>query len=129
MYIDNSLVLSSAQSSTVSAASTNYIDTLAAGDAYDNVWFVALITTVISGGTSIAFDLRTDSSSAFGSEVVLFSTGAIVVATLKAGYFAARVKCPLGKKRYLRGYATIVGPINSGAWSMFLTPDVDVLNP
>lgn len=126
MFIDQNLVLADGQSLTVSGASTNYIDTLAAGDAYESLWFIVLIKTAVANCTSVAFDLRTDSSNAFGTEVVLFSTGAVLVASLTANTFLAKVRVPIGAKRYLRGYATIVGggATMTGSWDMKFVDDV-----
>lgn len=126
MFIDNNLILADGQSLTVSGASTNYIDTLAAGDAYMDIWFIVLIKTAVANCTSIAFDLRTDSSSSFGTDKVLFSTGAILVASLTANSYQAKVRIPQGAKRYLRGYATIVGggATMTGSWDMKFVEDV-----
>ena len=132
MYIDRSLVLADAQAITTSGASTNYIDTLAAGNAYKAPWFIVLIKTAVtaSGSATVTFDLRHDTDPAFGTETVLISSGAVAKATLVAGYFALKVQVPLGAKRYLRGYATIAsGPLLTGAWDMKIVEDVDVLQP
>lgn len=126
MFIDYNLVLSDTQSLTVSGASTNYIDTLAAGDAIDNdLWFLVLIKTAVANVTSIAFDLRTDSQSSFGTETVLFSTGAVLLAALTANTYIAKIRVPIGAKRYLRGYATIVGggSTTTGSWDMKFVKD------
>lgn len=126
MFIDASLILADGQSLTVSGASTNYIDTLAAGDGITlGAWFQVLIKTAVANVTSISFDLRTDSDSAFGSEVVLYSTGAILLAKLTANTYVAKVRIPLGAKRYLRGYATIVGggATTTGSWDMKIVED------
>lgn len=126
MFIDYNLILADGQASTVSAASTNYIDTLAAGDAItDGAWFIVIIKTAAVGGTSIAFDLRTDSSSAFGTETVLFSSGAIAVASLTANTTVVKTRIPLGAKRYLRGYATMVGNPASTTYDMKIVKDVN----
>ena len=128
MIIDALLMMADAQGSTVSAASTDYIDTLKAGDSYDGAWFVVRIDTAVtaSGGATVTFDLRTDASSGFGTDTVLVSTGAIPKATLVAGYTFA-VKIPKGAARYLRGYATIAtGPLLTGKWDMFIAKDVDL---
>lgn len=125
MFIDNNLVLADGQASTVSVASTNYIDTLAAGDAYEASWLVVRIVVAAVGGTSLAFDLRTDSASTFPTDTVLFSTGAIAVASLTANTIVARVRIPIGSKRYLRGYITAVGAPASTTWDMKIVKDVD----
>ncbi len=90
------------------------------------MWFFVLIKTAVANCTSVAFDLRTDSSNAFGTEVVLFSTGAVLVASLTANKFIAKVRVPQGAKRYLRGYATVVGggATMTGSWDMKFTMDI-----
>lgn len=126
MFIDASLVLADSQSLTVSGASTNFIDTIAAGDAIEHdVWFLVLIKTAVANCTSISFDLRTDSQSTFGTETVLFSTGAILVAALTANTYVAKVRVPIGAKRYLRGFATVVGGgvTMTGSWDMKFVAD------
>lgn len=133
MYIDKALILADSQSLTVSGASTNYIDTLAAGAAYDAPFFVVLIKTTCTaaGAATVTFDLRSDTTSSFATEVVVISTGAIAVATLVAGYFAIKVRIPVDHRRQmLRGYVTIAtGPLTAGAWDMKIVQDVDVLLP
>lgn len=135
MLVDKSLLMADEQSSTVSAASTSYIDTLQNsgnkyinfGDADKMPWFFVEITTAVTGGTSVAFSLQTDTSSGFATALAtLWSSGAIAVASLTAGYRLA-VRIPKGVKRYLRGYATIVGPITTGAWSMGIAMDVPIM--
>ena len=130
MFIDATLKVADAQAITVSGASTSYIDTLKAGpSAYVGSWMFVTITTAVTGGTSVAFDLRHDASSGFGTDTVLVSSGAIPVATLVAGYTFA-VRLPFQNiKRYMRGYATIVGPISTGAWTIAIVKDVDLLIP
>ena len=133
MFIDAQLLVADAQSSTVTAASTSYIDTTVGGgskyilfgDANKMPYFFVTITTAVTGGTSVAFALQTCAEATFSSPTVLYSTGAVAVADLVAGKMYA-VRIPKGVLRYLRGYATIVGPITTGAWSMGISLDVDL---
>lgn len=132
MFIDRALLLSDAQSLTVSGASTNYIDALAPGAAYKAPFFIVLIKTTLANCTSVDFQLRGDSASSFSTDTVIVASGAIVVATLVAGYFALKVRLPVDKRfRYIRGYAVIVGggATMTGAWDMKIVEDVDVLLP
>ena len=85
-------------------ASTDYIDTLAAGDAIKAGATLKIVATAIMAGTgtTLTCALTTDSDSAFGSEVTLFSTGAIAKASTAANTVLAQVVIPVGVKRYLR---------------------------
>lgn len=131
MYIDKSLVLSDAQAITTTGASTNYIDTLAAGQAYaEGAWFIALVKTAYVGNVTVQFELQTATDTAFTSPVTLLSSGAVAVATLVAGYFAVKARIPVTALRYLRGYATLVGgSYSAGAVDMKIVEDVDVNLP
>lgn len=97
--------------------STNYIDTESAMDPGVGVnsqvpeWAVT-VTTAANGGTSIEFQLFTDSDPAFGSEVKVDTTGAIAVANLVKGYTVSR-RLPYGLKRYLRLKAVTVGAVSA----------------
>jgi hypothetical protein len=93
--------------------STNYLDTeVAGGDVSvgEPIEWAVTVTTAANGGTSVQFQLFTDDSSAFGSEVLLDQTPAIVVATLVKGYTISR-RIPRGAKRYLRMKAVTVGAV------------------
>lgn len=93
--------------------STNYLDTeVAGGDVSvgEPIEWAVTVTTAASGGTSVQFQLFTDDSSAFGSEVLLDQTPAIAVATLVKGYTISR-RVPRGAKRYLRMKAVTVGAV------------------
>jgi hypothetical protein len=84
-------------------ASTDYIDTLAAGDAIKGAVLKIVSTAIMAGtGTTLTCALTTDSDSAFGTETTLFSTGAIAKASTAANTVLAQVVIPVGVKRYLR---------------------------
>ena len=109
-----------------SAASTSYIDMLAAGDAIGPGAMVEFrVKKAFAGGTSIAFDLRTDTTSGFSTDTVLFSTGAIAEASLTANKVIARVVIPMNAKRYLRGYYTTVGTHSTGTIEAVIILDGD----
>lgn len=132
MLIDLNLVLSSAQAVTASAASTNVVDQGTQTDAVAlGLWVEFLVNTVFtSNGATIAFSLQTATDEAFSSPVTLFSTAAVAVASLVAGYRVARVKVPLGALRFLRGYYTVAsGPAAGGKVDTRLVTDVDVNLP
>lgn len=129
MYIDATLMIADAQESTVTAASTSFIDTVHKGDSYEGAWFVVRIDTACTSGGSatVSFALETDTDSGFATaKKTLVETGAIAVASLVAGYTYA-VRIPFGAYRYLRGYATVaVADLLTGKWDMFIAKDVDL---
>lgn len=130
MYRDAQLEFSVAQAVTSSAASTNYIDTSAAADMVGRpVYLVVRVGTAAtaSGAATVTFDLRTDSDPAFGSEVTLFSSGAIAKTSLTANTWVIRMALPLGTKQYIRLYYTVAtGPLTAGTFDAFLTTQIDV---
>jgi hypothetical protein len=126
MFQDKNLLLHNTVITDGAQASTSYIDTLAAGDAISPVArLLILITTAMAGMTSVTFQLTTDSDSAFGTEVSLVSTGAVLTASLTI-YKAYLLPIPLGVKRYLRGYITSTGgSYTAGAVKMQIVLDGD----
>lgn len=130
MFIDATTMMADAQESTVTAASSSYIDTLAAGDSYEGAWFVVRIDTACTTGDSatVKFELETDTASGFATnKKTLAGFGAIAAATLVKGYTLA-VRIPPGAYRYLRGYTTVaVGSLLTGKWDMMIVKDKDLL--
>lgn len=131
MILDNYLVMSSSQNLTQVAsatASTNYIDTIAAGDDYAGCWYVMNVETALTSATTsntVTFALQSDSSSAFGTATTHISSGALGSATMVAGYtFKARI--PTGLKRYIRVLMTPVSTVSTGIVSNFIVKDADV---
>lgn len=119
MIIDYLTVLSDAQAITTSAASTNTIDTGAAGDALlagtgAMVQFLIDTTITSSQSISVTFDLQTATDSAFTSPVTLASSGAISRATLVTGNVPFQPVIPPGCLRFLRAYYTSNGTIQAG---------------
>ncbi|MFA5217139.1 Bbp16 family capsid cement protein [Sulfuricurvum sp.] len=128
MILDDLLKLADAQESTVSVASTSYIDTIAAGDSYEGAWLHVRVDTAItaSGSATVNFALQTDDDSTFPSATTLVETGAVAKAVLVAGK-EYKIRIPPGAERYLRGYVTIAsGPLLTGKWDMFIVKDVDM---
>lgn len=133
MFIDYLTVLGDAQAVTTSAASTNTIDTLAAGDAAlagpgSMVKFLIDTTITSSQSISVTFDLQTATDSAFTSPVTLASSGPISRATLIAGNVPFQAIIPPGCLRYLRAYYTSNGTIQAGKVDARIIPggDTDV---
>ena len=126
MYVDDFLLLSSAQAFTSSTNSTNLIDSLAAGDAIEaNPILHILVNTAFAGSaSSVQFALQ--SSSDNSTWVNLCSiTKAYSALTAKE---VLNLQIPPGKAlRYLRAYYTITtGTVSAGAVTAFLAKDVDV---
>lgn len=117
MIIDYLNVLDDALAITTSAASTNTIDTGAAGNAIApgaRAKFLIDTTITSSQSISVTFDLQTATDSAFTSPVTLVSSGAISRATLIAGNVPFQPIIPPGCLRYLRAYYTSNGTIQAG---------------
>lgn len=138
MLLDKSLFMSDAQSTTTSVASTDYIDTLAAGNAYVGDWFVVRVDDAFvakNGAPAIVFRLETDADSAFAADgVTLCQSSSFLVANLTADTIVYKCRIPSGAKRYLRGYKQITNysagsiDVASGSYDMFIVKDADINN-
>lgn len=137
MFLDDTLKLADAQSSTVSAASTSYIDCQAAGDAYVGCWLYFRVDTLFASTGTVTFELElqtsdnTTFSGARTSTYTLVSSTALPYSNFVAGY-ELKLRIPPGARRYLRGYQT-TSP-NTGAnystaavYDMWIVKDVDML--
>jgi DhnA family fructose-bisphosphate aldolase class Ia len=129
MIIDKQLTVSLAQAVTSSAASTDYIDQGAAGNAIGKELFLVVrvdTTATASGSATVNFQVESDSDSGFATaKVVNFDSGAIGKAALVAGVEIVKIKLPIGLKRYVRVYYTVgTGPLTAGKFDAFLTFDV-----
>ncbi len=136
MIQDTLALFAAAQSSTVSVASTDVLDTLAKGDAYGMAcWFVFQVTTAATqtGTTSRATiqvqtsDLVTFTSSA--NIYTLTQSAAFTTAQLTVGKYWA-VRMPLNCQRYIRGYLSVSGTDGGNAFTalafnMQLQADID----
>jgi len=131
MYRDAQLELSVAQAVTSTAASTNYIDLGAAGDAVgtgSTCYLVVRVGTAATaaGAATVTFDLQTDSDPAFGTAVTLFSSGALAKTALTANTWIIQIALPLGLKRYVRlNYTVATGPLTAGTFDAFITNTLD----
>jgi len=127
MYIDALTRFSSSQAVTVSAASTNVLDGVAAGNAYDSApWFVARVAAAFAGGTSLTIAIQTAADEAFQSPVTLFSSGALLLASLTASTEVVKVRFPLGAQEFVRVYYTVDTAMTAGTIDAFLAADVYV---
>jgi len=131
MYIDKDLYVSELQAVTVSAASTDYIDQQAAGDAYGNeLYLVCRVGTAFANATSMTIDIQTDDNTSFSSAKTLFSSGVILEAALTLNTVVVKVRIPKGLERYFRVYYTVDGTHNAGTIDAFFTDQIqqDVTN-
>jgi hypothetical protein len=127
MILDKALQLSNEQAVTASAASTNYIDQLTGGDAYEPVFAVATVTQDFATLTSLTIDIQTADDAAFTSPITLLSSGAIPVADLKAGAEVFKARLPFDTHRYVRAYYTVTGSsATAGKVSLNMTKDVTI---
>lgn len=122
MLLDQTLVLSDGQAVTATAASTNSVDQLAAGNAYGALWFICNVDVDFATLTSLTISIETADASNFSSPVTLASTGAIAAADLLAGENVAMFRLPPGCKRYIRAKYTVTGSnATAGKVTAFLT--------
>jgi hypothetical protein len=131
MIIDKDLYLSELQTVTDSAASEDYIDQAVAGDAYGNeLYLVCRVGTAFTDATSMAISIQTDDNTGFSSAKTVYSSGAILEASLTANTEVVKVRIPKGLERYFRVYYTVVGTHSTGTIDAFLTPDIqqDITN-
>jgi len=134
MIKDASLVMANAQATTVSAASTDYIDTLAAGQAYEGAiveFRVASAPTAAAGAPTMTFQVQTHSATDFNGGVTLNASSALVAASLTAGTKVAFRLPPKGVKRYIRGYFSTNASGDSikfsgGTYDAYVVKDLDV---
>ena len=72
------------------------------------------VTEDFVGCTSIDFEVQTATDAAFTTPVSLVKTGAIAVASLKAGYVAPINFIPKGNLGFMRTKYTVVGTATAG---------------
>lgn len=117
-------IYSDAQQVLATAASTNVVDHGAAGGAMASEMYVVVdIDTAYPDGTSVQFVFQTDDNASFSTPKSLFDTGAIVVATLVAGYNVLTIRLPRDHERYTRFNYTVVGSPTAGNIHAYLTPN------
>lgn len=135
MILDYLNLFSQAQAVTASAASTDIIDLgpLSGGNDVRDIGpgypieFMAHVATTATaaGDATVTISLQTSKTSDFASATTLLQTGAIPVASLKAGYKYVAV-VPHGTQRYLRvNYTVGTGPLTAGAFTAGLLLDAD----
>lgn len=119
--LDVNLVLSDAQAVTATVVSTSYIDQAAQAEAVArSLWVVFLVdTTFTPNSATIRFELESDDNTSFSSPTTLFMTGALADTLLVAGFYAAKIRMPLGQggegvQRYIQARYTVTGAAVAG---------------
>jgi len=110
MILDSRLEFSDSQELTATAASTNYIDLLKAGDAVVELYVVAqvdLASDSANDGETVTAKLQCDDNASFSSPKDL--TPAVAVAQVAAGTTVIKQRIPRDCERYVRMYYTIGG--------------------
>ncbi len=127
MYQDKLLTFGTNQVVESSAASTDVVNAVVAGDAYDQLWFVVQMSeaAAASDSATVSISLETATDEAFSSPVTLFTTPAIAKASLTINSMPVKVRVTKGLLQYVRAYYTVAsGPLTKGKFTAFLTPDV-----
>lgn len=137
MILDLQSKFSDAQAVTVTAISTNVLDLRNAaapalvdeGMSGPETWLVIHVPTAFTaaGAATMTITVESDSTANLATApVVHFTSPAIPVASLVAGYNAVKVQLPSADyKRYLGiRYTIATGPMTAGAINAFLTPDL-----
>jgi len=124
MILDMQTLFSDAQAITVTAPSTNVVDfsvNAEEGRGTAIPLLVQVVTTfTAAGAATLTVALQTDADVAFGSANTLYTSAAIPVATLVAGYRVLIDKVPehTAEKldsRYMRfNYTVATGPMTAG---------------
>jgi len=87
-----------------------------------------IVTATSSGTPTVTFSLESDSVAALSSATVHFTSAAIALATLVAGFRAVAIALPAGKtfERFLgvRYDVGAGGPLTAGTFDAYLTLDV-----
>ena len=131
MILDKNLIMSDAQAETTVAThlSNNIIDTVALGDAVNELYFKAVVETACTSGGSATVQVKfvTASDSAFGSPVTLWDSGAIALSSLVDRYEFGSVRLPKPDKmkRYLAAQIIIgTAALTAGKFDIYLTDNL-----
>lgn len=130
-YLDQMLTFSDAQSSTVSAATSDYVDIGAQdskitgafpGQQYAGCFFVFRMNTAAtsSGTTTCTFQVQSSNETSFGDSVTIAASSAFVASQLTAGKMWATRLPATGMRRYLRGYKVMSANTGANYWTAFV---------
>lgn len=124
MIVDNTLVLSDNQAITATAASTNTWDRLAqgtpygwtsaygsdAGEGFMDIPLLVEVTETFATLTSLTLSIETDDNAGFSSATTVYTSPAVVAASLVAGYVFRLHEIPNGVlEQYVRLKYTVAG--------------------
>jgi hypothetical protein len=120
MITDKLLRVSTDQALTTTAVSADTIDLSVARDIGEGeeLYMNFAVTTALTGGTSVKFEVVQSASADLSSPTVIGSTDAVAAASLVAGYnTAVRINPQIGGngQRYIGARYTIVGTFSAGA--------------
>jgi hypothetical protein len=126
MFSDNYAVCTAGSECSKNAAG----DTVYDGTAVRNIGsgtplaFVVHVLADFDNVTSVNFALQSHDDNAFGGQTAVVATGAIVLASLKAGKrWIVPLPPDVGNEQFYRAYYTLVGSNNvSGKVDVFLAP-------
>ena len=131
MIIDKDLKMSAAQAITGDAASTEYIDQGAAGDAVRKGFLIVRCDTTFDSANDTAtllVKLQSDSAAAFNAALVThYTSDSLTVgsAELTAGGML-KIPLPVGLKRYIRVYyENGTQEFTAGKMDAYIVQDVD----
>lgn len=136
MILDERIEFASA-----TALDTSGTDTDLIGDVYDTggdgwneaegLYLVIQVSTTATsaGSATVQFHLASDAAAAIatdGSATYHWSSSAIAVATLTAGYYVAKIQIPAGEYERYVGILTTTGTaaLTAGAINAFVTPNI-----
>lgn len=129
MILDKNLIMSNAQAETTQAThvSDNVIDTVALGDAVNELYFKAVVETACTsdGSATVQIKLITDPNEALDDgPTILWASDAIAVASLVDKYEFGTIRLPKPDKlkRYLAAQIIIgTAALTAGKFDIFLT--------
>ena len=128
VFSDNGTIMNQDISQTVGDYdSSKVIDQVKDGGPYMGSWlFVKISEAVVGSGASVEFALHT-SNDGFGSDDdVIFTTGAVGVASLTANTVIVRSPLPLGLKRDIKMVFSVSGATTTaGTVFAAIVPDVN----
>lgn len=128
MLLDAEVTLDPGTSHIQSEATANYIDLAAARDigAGRELYVVSVLTTALTGGTSMTLTLETDDNTSFSSATSIQTIGAFATSGSAAGQvLIARIAPIATPERYLRGYWTESGAVTVGVMETYITDNID----
>lgn len=110
MLLDQQALFSAAQAITVTAASTNVIDTGSNKDVgkYGDIPLLIQVVEGFNNLTSLTVTVQTDDNSAFSSAADVLSM-TIPLASLVPGYKSPVITLPMKMERYIRLNYTVTG--------------------